>query len=173
MHYAAALERMAATDFQQLGSATGNLPQWPVTYEEFLPYYEAAERLYRVPASSAAALGRMSEWDRALMERMRRNGLQPDPLRVAMRYDDQCEECIGRICPRKCKADASSACLDEALRHGNCRLLENCDVQSIEATAASVQGVRAVCDGKSSSSMAGAWSCLRVPFARRSSCCGP
>lgn len=148
IHYAAALERMAATDFQQLDPATRNLPPWPVTYEEFLPHYEAAEGLYRVPASPAAAIGRMSEWDRALMERMRRNGLQPEPLRVAMRYDDQCEECIGRVCPRKCKADAVSACLDKALQHDNCRLLQNCDVKSVEATAASVQGVRAVCDGK-------------------------
>ena len=148
VHYAAALERMAATDFQQVGSATRNLPQWPVTYEEFLPHYEAAETLYRVQASPEAAIGRMSEWDRALMERMRRNGLQPEPLRVAMRYDDQCEECIGRICPRKCKADAASACLDEALRRKNCRMLQNCDVQSVAADGASVQGVRAVCEGK-------------------------
>jgi choline dehydrogenase-like flavoprotein len=148
IHYAAALERMAATDFEQLESARRILPKWPVTYEEFLPYYEAAETLYRLQLSTASAMGRMSDWDRALMERMRRNGLQPEPLRVAMRYDEQCEECIGRVCPRKCKADASSACLDDALQHGNCRLLQDCDVQSVEATATSVQGVKAVYGGK-------------------------
>jgi choline dehydrogenase-like flavoprotein len=147
IHYAAALERMAATDFQQPGSARRNLPEWPVTYEEFLPYYEGAEELYRVQLGSATAMGRMSEWDRALMERMRRNGLQPEPLRVAMRYDEQCEECIGRVCLRKCKADASS-CLDDALRHDNCRLIQDCDVQSVEATAASVRGVKAIHAGK-------------------------
>ncbi|HEY6516059.1 MAG TPA: GMC family oxidoreductase [Steroidobacteraceae bacterium] len=148
IHYAAALERMAATDFQQTGSAVRKLPVWPVSYEEFLSYYEAAEKLYRVQLSPEAATQRMSEWDRALMERMRRNGLQPEPLHVAIRYDEQCEECIGRVCLRKCKADASSACLDDALRLGNCRLLQDCDVQSVEATATSVQGVRAVCAGK-------------------------
>ena len=148
IHYAAALERMAATDFQQPGSSARPLPAWPVTYDEFLPHYRAAEELYRVQMSTDAALGRMSEWDRALMECLRGNGLQPDALHVAIRYDERCEECIGRVCPRNCKADALSACLDEALRRANCRLLENCDVQSVEASETSVQGVRAVYDGK-------------------------
>lgn len=148
IHYAAALERMAATDFEQPGSTARRLPAWPVAYDDFLPYYEAAEKLYRVQLSSDTAVGRMSEWNRALMERLRRNGLRPDALHVGMGYDDRCEECIGRVCPRNCKADALSACLDDALRRDNCRLLQNCDVQSIEASEASVQGVRAVCDGK-------------------------
>jgi choline dehydrogenase-like flavoprotein len=147
IHYAAALERMAASDFQQ-GASARTLPAWPVSYEDFLPYYEAAERLYRVQMSTEAALGRMSQWDRALMERLRRNGLEPDALHVAIRYDEQCEECIGRVCPRNCKADAVSACLDDALHSGNCQLLENCDVKSVEASESSVQGVRAVQDGK-------------------------
>jgi choline dehydrogenase-like flavoprotein len=148
IHYGAALERLSATDFQLLGTATRNLAAWPITYEEFLPHYEAAEVLYRVQSASAAAIGRLSEWDRAFMESMRCNGLRPDVLHVGIRYDDQCEECIGRVCPRNCKADALSVCLDEALRGGNCRLLPNCDVQSLEATAESVQAVRAVCDGR-------------------------
>jgi choline dehydrogenase-like flavoprotein len=146
IHYAAALERMAATDFQPASGR--NLPAWPVTYDELLPHYEAAEKLYRVQLSTETAMGRMSQWDRALMERLRRNGLHPDALHVGIGYDDRCEECIGRICPRNCKADALSACLDAALERGNCRLLENCDVQSLEASATSVDGVRAICDGK-------------------------
>jgi choline dehydrogenase-like flavoprotein len=148
IHYAAALERMAATDFQQPGLSARPLPAWPVTYDEFLPHYQAAEELYRVQLSTDAAMGRMSEWNRALMERLRRNGLQPEALHVAIRYDERCEECIGRVCPRNCKADALSACLEEALRRRNCQLLQNCDVQSVEASEGSVQGVRAVCDGK-------------------------
>jgi len=148
IHYAAALERMAATDFQQPAAPRRTLPSWPVSYEDFLPYYEAAEQLYRVQTSTEAALGRMSQWDRALFERLRRNGLKPDALHVAIRYDEQCEECIGRVCPRNCKADAATACLEEALRSGNCRLLENCDVRSVEASESSVQGVRAIQDGR-------------------------
>ena len=147
IHYAAALERMAATDFEQPAAPARPLPAWPVSYEDLLPYYEAAEKLYRVQMSTEAALDRMSPWDRALMERLRRNGLKPDALHVAIRYDEQCEECIGRICPRNCKADAAS-CLDDAMRSRNCRLLENCDVQSVAASESSVQGVRAIHNGK-------------------------
>ncbi len=148
IHYAAALERMAPTDFQPLMAVDRNLRRWPVTYGEFLPHYMAAEELYRVQMASDAAMRRLSEWDLALMENMRRNGLSPELLHVGIRYDEQCEECIGRVCPRNCKADALSACLDEALRRGNCRLLEDCDVQSLEATATSVKGVRAIWRGK-------------------------
>jgi choline dehydrogenase-like flavoprotein len=149
IHYAAALERMAATDFQPLGTAAGKAAAWPVTYEELLPYYEAAEALYRVQATSGvAAMRRLSQWDLALMENMRRNGLRPELLQVGIRYDDECKECIGRVCPRNCKADALSVCLEEALRHKNCQLLQSCDVQSIEATAVRATAVRAVCDGK-------------------------
>jgi choline dehydrogenase-like flavoprotein len=148
IHYGAALERMAPTDFQPLRSSRGDLTSWPVAYEDFLPYYEAAETLYRVQMTSEATMSRLSQWDRALMDRLRRNGLHPEVLRVGIRYDEQCEECIGRVCPRNCKADAWSACLEEALRRDNCTLLQNCDVQSLEATGTSVKAVRAVCDGK-------------------------
>jgi choline dehydrogenase-like flavoprotein len=148
IHYGAALERLAATDFQLPGATGRNLPAWPVTYEEFLPYYEAAETLYRVQLTAEAGMRRLSEWDRAFMDGMRRNGLRPELLHVGIRYDEECQECIGRVCPRGCKADALSVCLDDALRRGNCRLLENCDVQSLEATASSVKRVRAVCGGR-------------------------
>jgi choline dehydrogenase-like flavoprotein len=89
----------------------------------------------------------MSEWDRALMEQMRENGLHPDPLHVAIRYDEECIECIGTVCPRNCKADALAACLDTALRLPECKILEHCDVQYLEADSTEVRAVRAVCDG--------------------------
>jgi choline dehydrogenase-like flavoprotein len=149
IHYAAALERMAPTDFQSLGTEGRIAAPWPISYGELLPYYQAAEALYRVQlGDEVAAMGRLSEWDRALMENMRHNGLRPDLLRVGIRYDDQCQECIGRVCPRNCKADALAVCLDEALRYKNCKLLQGCDVLSIDATATRAKGVRAVCDGK-------------------------
>jgi choline dehydrogenase-like flavoprotein len=148
IHYGAALERLAPSDFLAVEAAGRNLPAWPVAYQEFLPCYEAAETLYRVQLTPEAGMRRLSEWDLAFMDRMRRNGLRPELLHVGIRYDEDCQECIGRVCPRGCKADASSVCLDDALRRGNCRLLENCDVQCLEATASSVKRVRAVCGGR-------------------------
>jgi choline dehydrogenase-like flavoprotein len=145
IHYAAALERMPASDFDGLHTPSASTSPWPVSFSEFEPYYEAAEKLYGISGdSSHMAERRMSEWDRALMEQMRQNGLRPDPLHVAMRYDEQCEECIGRVCPRDCKSDARVACLEEALRQPRCHILEHCDVQTLDADKDSVRVVKAL-----------------------------
>jgi choline dehydrogenase-like flavoprotein len=145
IHYAAALERMAPSDFEGLRTANGSTSPWPVGFSEFLPHYEAAEKLYGISDdANHSAEGRMSEWDRALMEQMRQNGLRPEPLRVAIRYDEQCKECIGRVCPRDCKSDARVACLEEALRQRECQILEHCDVQTLEADQDGVRAVKAL-----------------------------
>ena len=148
IYYAAALERMATTDFDGLRTPDSSMLPWPVSFAEFVPHYDAAEKLYGIRnESSEAAEGRMSEWDRALMEQMRQNGLKPDPLHVAIRYDDQCIECIGRVCPRDCKSDARVTCLEPALRQPQCQLLEYCDVQMLDANKESVRVVKALHQG--------------------------
>ena len=125
IHYAAALERMAAGDFDGLHTPGASTSPWPVSFGQFVPHYEAAEKLYGIRGeTSQIAEQRMSEWDRALMEQMRQNGLRPDPLHVAIRYDEQCKECIGIVCPRDCKSDARVACLrKKALRQPQCHIL--------------------------------------------------
>jgi choline dehydrogenase-like flavoprotein len=145
IHYAAALERMSASDFDGLHTPRGLTSLWPISFGEFVPHYESAEKLYGISGESSDIVeGRMSEWDRALMEQMRQNGLRPEPLRVAMRYDDQCKECIGRVCPRDCKSDARVACLEDALRQPQCHILDHCDVQTLEADKKSVRVVKAL-----------------------------
>jgi choline dehydrogenase-like flavoprotein len=149
IHYAAALERMASSDFDGLHTARGSTPPWPVSFKDFVHHYEAAERLYNISGeSSQVAEQRMSEWDRALMAQMRRNGLRPQALRVAIRYDDRCQECIGRVCPRDCKSDARVACLEQALRQPQCHILEHCDVQTLDADRDRVRVVRAIHSGR-------------------------
>jgi choline dehydrogenase-like flavoprotein len=145
IYYAAALERMAASDFDGLHTQYVSTSRWPVSFGEFVPHYETAEKLYGISSeSSYIAERRMSEWDRALMEQMRQNGLKPDPLHVAIRYDEQCKECIGRVCPRDCKSDARVACLEEALRQPQSHILEHCDVQTLEADEKGVRVVKAL-----------------------------
>ncbi|HEX4152291.1 MAG TPA: GMC family oxidoreductase [Steroidobacteraceae bacterium] len=147
--YAAALERMERSDFDTLITSTQEVPRWPVSYDELSPYYAEAEALYGIAADAdAAAEARFSEWDRELVRAMRRNELHPMPLQVAIRYDEECRECVGRICPRKCKADARTACLDEALRRPGCHLLEGCDVQRLEADDTQVRVVHAKYQGQ-------------------------
>jgi choline dehydrogenase-like flavoprotein len=149
IYYAAALERMAPTDFETLQAARQIVPPWVATFDEFKPYYEQAESLYGIDRlSSDAAERRISEWDRALMEAMRRNGLKPELLHVAMRYDEQCEECVGKICPRECKADSRTACLGVALRQPRCRVLDHCDVQTLDANDKTVRAIRALRFGR-------------------------
>jgi choline dehydrogenase-like flavoprotein len=149
IHYAAALERMASSDFDGLHTQNSSTAPWPVSFSEFVPYYEAAENLYGIRGESKhIAEQRMSEWDRALMEQMRKNGLSPDPLRVAMRYDEQCKECVGKVCPRHCKYDARVACLEQALRQSGCHLLEHCDVRTLETDKECVRVVRAFHRGR-------------------------
>jgi choline dehydrogenase-like flavoprotein len=144
IHYGAALERMAPSDFQPLETGSRPTAVWPESYESFLPFYEAAERLYGVAASvNDTGDSRLSEWDRALMAAMRQNGLRPERLRVAIRYDEECQECIGRVCPRQCKADARTACLTSALSQPACQLLDDCEVLTLQADAKRVHSIRA------------------------------
>jgi choline dehydrogenase-like flavoprotein len=147
IHYAAALERMAASDFDRLDTQTGSTPCWPASFADFEPYYEAAEKLFGISADDVAER-RMSEWDRALMQQMRKNGLDPKPLHVAMKYDEHCKECIGKVCPRDCKADARVACLEQALRQPQCQILDGCEVQILVADKQSVQEVKALHAGR-------------------------
>ena len=149
IHYAAALERMEASDFANIETALGSTVHWPIGYLEFTPFYDAAEALYGIDSASVEGTWeRMSDWDRALMEQMRRNGLHPDPLRVAISYDAQCAECIGKVCPRGCKRDARVACLEEALRQPGCLMLGRCDVEALEADEKRVTAVRARLGGR-------------------------
>ncbi len=149
IHYGATLERLDAADFAALDGSGGHVPAWPISYAELVPFYEAAEELYGVKTTfDAQALARLSEWDRALMENLQRKGMHPDLQHVAMKYDVSCEECTGRICPKKCKSDASVACLDVALKESSCQLLESCDVQSLEANTECVSAVKAIHDGR-------------------------
>ncbi len=149
IHYAAALERMAASDFEPLQTESGWLPGWPVPYEEFSAYYESAEALYGLsPRGEESKDQILSEWDQALMSAMRQNGLKPERLRVAIRYDKECQECIGRVCPRGCKADARTTCLDPALLNPGCQILDECEVLTLDADRTRVRCIRAVYRGQ-------------------------
>ena len=149
IHYAASLERMAASDFMALQTESGLVPEWPVSYEEFSRHYSDAESLYglRPMESDSGEAELLSEWDKSLMMAMRQNGLKPYRQRVAIRYDKECQECIGRVCPRGCKSDARTTCLTPALSNPNCQVLDNCEVLTIDATHSRVRGVRVLHQG--------------------------
>jgi choline dehydrogenase-like flavoprotein len=144
IHFAGALERMDRTDFEPLATAGDRVVTWPVSYDDFAPYYAAAENLYGVALEPGLSIeSRVSEWDRALFAALSKNGLKPQALRVAIRYDDECKECIGVVCLRGCKSDARTACLNDALDLPNCRVLDHCDVQTLQADGSRVRTLHA------------------------------
>ena len=60
--YGAALYRMRESDFNAVEHENGISPAWPIGYSDLEPYYERAEKLYRVHGSAA---GDMTEPPRA------------------------------------------------------------------------------------------------------------
>lgn len=152
--YAAAMERFLPCDFSPSvlpASASGSsLPKsWPVTYEEFEPYYCAAEQLYGVRGSVDPLNGTdmgsllepfpLNERDRVLMGTMEKSGLHPYRVHVACDYIPGCRECPGTPCLRGCKHDAAWACLIPALSRYGAYIMPNCSVKRLVASGSCVQ----------------------------------
>ena len=139
--YAAALERF---DYRDLDSGpewihpTGG---WPIGYSELLPYYEQAERMLHVvgtddPLSPHKTnhLGEppaLGPADSEFMRSFEKCGMHPYRLHVGIRYIPGCDECLGRLCNRNCRADVRSV-LAEAGRKPI--ILSHCEVLRLEST---------------------------------------
>jgi len=89
----------------------------------------------------------LSEWDQSFVTTMQNNGLKPERLNMAINYDKNCEECIGKVCHRQCKADAKTTCLNGALKQENCHILEYCEVLSLDADAKKINYILATHEG--------------------------
>lgn len=155
--YGMALERFFPRDFTPRGNfadaAGSTLPAgWPVTYEELCPYYEAAERLFRVrgepdpsrhegggeqllPPPSASRVGQ------ELLDFFSRKGLHPYRVPLACERVPDCQCCQGYLCARDCKNDAARVCLRPATEQHGAELLDGCEVLRLEANAREVTGV--------------------------------
>lgn len=147
IHYGAALERFEQSDFEPLTTVDSGLIKWPVSYEGFLPFYKKAELLYGISHKNVQDAPRLSEWDQSFLHIMQKNGLKPERLNVAINYDKDCEECIGKVCQRRCKAEAKTTCLDEALKQPNCDILKHCEVQMLDANQQKINFVVATHQG--------------------------
>ena len=124
--YAAALERFAELDIDLLPNApphpTGG---WPISYQTLLPYYEQAERMLHVAgtidplsthrATHLLAPPSLGPCDADFVRLFERNGLHPYRLHVGIRYLPGCDECLGKLCHKNCRADIRSV-LAEAVR---------------------------------------------------------
>lgn len=141
--YGAALLRLRKEDFGELRHHGGVSPAWPVDYQDFEPYYTAAEHLYHVhgehgvdptePAASAPYRYppvRHEPRIQQIHDDLAAAGFHPFPLPIGILLDQQddgwqptqasrcirCDTFDGFPCLVDAKADAQVVCVEPALR---------------------------------------------------------
>ncbi|HET8705359.1 MAG TPA: GMC family oxidoreductase N-terminal domain-containing protein, partial [Pseudomonadales bacterium] len=149
--YGAALERLEASDFAVRQTPAGEEIGWPYTYEELQPYYLEAEKLYSVCGTQdqrdthsryeLRPPPAMSDCDRHLYQAMQAASLHPYRIHVGMKYEKDCLECGGYYCKRECKKDSRNSCIKPALATGNLTIMDQAEVEHIEADATSVKEI--------------------------------
>lgn len=156
--YGMALERFFPADFLPRrnfpDAVASTLPeQWPISYTELAPYYEAAEKLYRVRGTADPlrtgdelrehflASPPLTAHGDELFQFFCNQGLHPYRLPMACEFVPGCECCQGYLCARNCKNDSSRICLVPAMADHGAVLLDECDVLRLESTRSEVTGV--------------------------------
>lgn len=155
--YGAVLLRLRERDFDEIRHPDGISPAWPLKYDAFEPYYQAAEELYYVhglrgedptepPSRKPYAYPPISHEPRIrqLFDGLKREGHHPFHLPVGILLDERdgkalphspcirCNAFDGYPCLTNGKADAQIVCIDPALRaHANLTLLTNSYVDKL------------------------------------------
>jgi choline dehydrogenase-like flavoprotein len=116
--YAAALERFDNRDIDSLPNSRHPTGGWPISYDELLPYYKKAEQLLHVCGTpdplNPNAFNHISEppplgpCDADFKDFFEKSGMHPYRLHVGIRYRPGCDECLGRLCYKGCRADVRS-----------------------------------------------------------------
>lgn len=155
--YGAVLLRMREQDFGDVVHYDGVSPAWPLSYNDFAPYYLRAERLYHVHGARGFDPTEPPEpapypWPaitheprvQELADDLRRAGHSPFPLPIGVRLDEalpqnsaciRCDTCDGFPCLLEAKADAHVTCVRPALAHTNVELLTHAYVERLETSA--------------------------------------
>ena len=146
--YGSVLLRLRTRDFDVVRHPDGDAPEWPVKYDTFAPYYQAAEDLYHVhglrgedptepPADKPYAYPPVSHEPRIqeLFDGLKREGHRPFHLPVGILLDERdgkalphsacirCDAFDGYPCLTNGKADSQIICVDPALaQHPNLTL---------------------------------------------------
>jgi choline dehydrogenase-like flavoprotein len=163
--YGAALYRLRREDFGELRHHDGLSPAWPISYDEFEPWYSRAEQLYEVhgnhgedptepPSSSAYPYPAVSHEPRIqqLSDDLERAGYHPfhAPCGVRLLEGDmpnsiciRCQTCDGFPSLVMGKSDAEIFGVRPALKHANVTLLTNARATKLttDETGRTVTGV--------------------------------
>jgi choline dehydrogenase-like flavoprotein len=170
--YGAALYRLRKEDFGELKHHDGFSPAWPVTYDDFEPYYTLAEQQYEVhgargedptepPASAPYPFPALQHEPRIqqLHDQLEAAGLHPFHAPCGVRLDAanppysaciRCSTCDGFPCLVHAKSDAEVLGVRPALEHANVTLLTNARAVKLETDAGgkAVTGVVVERDGE-------------------------
>jgi len=156
--YGAALERLEPSDFEVRETPSGESIGWPYRYQDLQPYYREAERLYAVCGTPDPLDNRsdyellpppaMSECDRHLFQAMQAANLHPYRIHVGMKYQKDCLECGGYYCKQECKKDSRNSCIKPALATGHLTIMDQAEVEHIEADATRVKEIIVKRDGQ-------------------------
>lgn len=167
MLYGMVLERFPPTAFtpglSHRSAHDANIPDaWPISYDEMVPYYARAEKLFRVKgehcpltlpdttdpgdALPAAPRGR-SEASNQIAGHLRAQGLHPYQLPLACDFALSCQTCQGYLCQNQCKNNADRVCLETACRDHGAFILEMCEVVRLHASADHVDEIECLWNG--------------------------
>ena len=164
--YGAVLFRLRKEDFGEIRHHGGISPAWPLSYEDFEPYYTRAEQLYQVhgergtdptepPASEPYPYPAVSHEPRIqeLADDLRRIGQTPFPLPTGIMLDEdnphrsrciRCDTCDGFPCLVHAKSDAEVLCVEPALQHPNVTLLTHTKVIRLETSPSGREVARVI-----------------------------
>jgi choline dehydrogenase-like flavoprotein len=156
--YGAALYRLRKEDFGELRHHDGVSPAWPVSYDDFEPYYTLAEHVYQVhgargedptepPASAPYSHPPVSHEPRIqqLSDDLEAAGYHPFHAPCGIMLDEsnmpfsrcvRCSQCDGFPCLVHAKSDAEVLGVRPALEHPNVTLLTNAKVTKLETNEA-------------------------------------
>jgi len=148
--YGAALFRLRREDFETLKHKGGISPEWPVKYNDFEPYYTAAEKLYCVhgqrgvdpteptmsadyPFPSVSNEPRIQE----IFDEVKALGYKPFPVPLGLKLNEanrvlseciRCDTCDGFPCLVDAKSDSDHCAVRPALAAKNVTLVTEAKV---------------------------------------------
>jgi choline dehydrogenase-like flavoprotein len=170
--YGAALYRLRREDFGELRHHDGVSPAWPVSYDEFEPYYTKAERMYEVhgargedptepKASAPYPFPAVSHEPRIqqLSDDLARAGYHPFHAPCGVRLIERqmeaspcirCATCDGFPCLVQAKSDAEILGIRPALTHPNVTLITGAHAVRLQtdATGRAITGVETEVEGQ-------------------------
>jgi choline dehydrogenase-like flavoprotein len=170
--YGAALYRLRPQDFGEVKHTGGVSPAWPLSYDDFEPWYSRAERLYQVhgnadgdptegPRSEAYPWPAVSHEGRiqGIYDDLKNAGYHPFHAPCGIMLDEEhraastcirCSWCDGYPCLVHAKADAEVIAVRPLLDRPNVTLLTGAEVTRLETdpSGRTVTGVVVARDGQ-------------------------